>query len=196
MMTFITLAIFSYLFGSIPFALVVGKLKGLDIRKTGSKSTTSTNLARVLGWRWGVVSALLDLSKGFIPAILAKIFLSNIWQVIIVALLPTVGHVLPVWLNFRGGKGASTFYASSFVLLGPKYFLSFFPLWILILVLSKTMSLANLLFSWILVILTSVFFETPYLVFTLFGALFFLFAFRENIQRIKNGVEPRTSFKW
>jgi len=196
MNNFILLSIFAYLLGSIPFGFLIGKLKGIDIRKIGSKSTTSTNVARALGWRWGAISAILDFSKGIIPVLLAKTYLFNPWQIIIVALLPTVGHVLPVWLKFRGGKGAATFYASTLVLIGPKYFLPLLPILILILVLTKTISMANIIFPWILVIFISIFFPLPYQIYALLGASFLLFALRENIKRIKEGIEPKTSFRW
>ena len=196
MTEFIFLLIFSYLLGSIPFGFLIGKLKGVDIRKIGSKSTTSTNVARAFGWRWGGISTILDFSKGIIPAFLATKYLFNPWLIVIVAFLPTVGHVLPVWLKFRGGKGASTFYAATLILIGPKYFLAFLPIWILILILTKTMSMGNILFPWILVILFSIFSPFHYAVFAFLGASFSLFAFRENIKRIKEGTEPKTSLRW
>ena len=195
-MKFLLLSIFAYFLGSIPFGFLIGKLKGVNIRKIGSKSTTSTNVARALGWRWGIMSAILDFSKGAIPVLLAKAELFNPWQLIIVAFLPTIGHVLPVWLKFRGGKGASTFYASTLTLIGFRYSLILFPIWFLILVLTKTMSMGNILFPWILVILFSIFFPFHYAVFAFLGASFSLFAFRENIKRIKKGIEPKISFKW
>jgi len=196
MTDFILLSIFAYFLGSVPFGFLIGKLKRIDIRKIGSKSTTSTNVARALGWRWGTISATLDFSKGLIPALLAKIYLISPWQIIFIALLPTIGHVLPIWLKFRGGKGASTFYASTLVLIGPQYFLPLLPILILILLLSKTMSMGNILFPWVLVIFISLFFSLPYQVFSFLGATFLLFAFRENIKRIRNGVEPQISLKW
>jgi len=197
MANFIFISLFAYFLGSIPFGFLIGKLKGVNIRKIGSKSTTSTNVARALGWRWGIMSAILDFSKGIIPVLLAKIYLFNHpWQLIIVAFLPTVGHVLPVWLKFRGGKGAATFYASTLVLIGLKYSLILFTIWFLILVLTKTMSMTNIIFPWILVIFISIFFPLPYQIYALSGASFLLFALRENIKRIKNGVEPQTSFRW
>jgi len=196
MKEFILFSIFAYFLGSIPFAFLIGKLKGVDIREIGSKSTTSTNVARALGWRWGVVSALLDFSKGILPIFLAKKYLFNPWQIIIVGLLPVAGHVLPVWLNFRGGKGVATFYAATLGLIGPKNFFSLFPIWILILVISRIISLTNLLFSWLLVIWSFFFLPRPYFVFTLSAAIFLIFAFRENIKRLKEGKEPKTPFKW
>ena len=196
MLTFILLSLFAYLLGSVPFGFLIGKLKKVDVRRIGSKSTTSTNVARALGWRWGVISAILDFSKGLIPVFLAKIYLFNFWQIIFIALLPTLGHIFPVWLKFKGGKGASTFYASTLVLISPQYFLSLFPILILILLLSKTMSMGNILFPWVLVIFVSLFFPLPYQVFSFWGATLLLFAFRENIKRIKDGVEPQISLKW
>jgi glycerol-3-phosphate acyltransferase PlsY len=193
---FIFISIFAYLLGSVPFGFLIGKLKGVDVRKVGSRSTTSTNVARALGWRWGVISATLDFLKGLIPVLLAKIYLISPWQIIVVALLPAVGHVLPVWLKFRGGKGASTFYASTLVLIGPQYFLPLLPILILILLLSKTISMGNILFPWVLVIFISLFFTLPYQIFSFLGATFLLFAFRENIKRIKEGVEPQISLRW
>ena len=196
MTNFIFISIFAYLLGSVPFGFLIGKLKGVDVRKVGSRSTTSTNVARALGWRWGAISATLDFSKGLISVLLAKVYLISPWQIIFIALLPTVGHVLPVWLKFRGGKGASTFYASTLVLIGPKYFLPLLPILIFVLLLSKTMSMGNILFPWVLVIFISLFFSLPYQVFSFLGATFLLFAFRENIKRIKKGVEPQISLKW
>ena len=196
MTNFVFLSIFAYFLGSVPFGFLIGKLKRIDIRKIGSKSTTSTNVARALGWRWGAISATLDFSKGLIPALLAKIYLISPWQIVFIALLPTIGHVLPIWLKFRGGKGASTFYAATLVLIGPQYFLPLLPILILILLLSKTMSVGNILFPWVLVIFISLFFSFPYQVFSFLGATFLLFAFRENIKRIKNGVESQISLKW
>ena len=196
MANFIFISLFAYLLGSVPFGFLIGKLKGVDVRKVGSRSTTSTNVARALGWRWGAISATLDFSKGLIPALLAKTYLISPWQIIFIALLPTVGHVLPVWLKFRGGKGASTFYASTLVLIGPQYFLLLLPILILILILTKTMSIGNILFPWVLVIFISLFFSLPYRVFSFLGATFLLFSFRENIKRIKEGVEPQISLKW
>ncbi len=196
MTNFIFISLFAYLLGSVPFGFLIGKLKGVDIRKIGSQSTTSTNVARALGWRWGVISATLDFSKGLIPVLLAKVYLISPWQIIFIALLPTVGHVLPIFLKFRGGKGASTFYASTLVLIGPQYFLPLLPILILILLLSKTMSMGNILFPWVLVIFISLFFSLPCQVFSFLGATFLLFAFRENIKRIKKGIEPQISLKW
>lgn len=199
--TFILLLISAYLIGSNPTGYFVGKsVKGIDIRQIGSGSTSATNTSRVLGWKWGAFVAAFDFLKGVFPALLAINFLTNPWQVIIVALLPTVGHIFPIWLKFKGGRGASTFYGAAIVLLGLKYFLPAFLIWILTLVISRIMSLANLIFPWALSITTLILFFVKgfsiyYFIFCLLGAFLITFALRENIKRLKKGTEPKTEFK-
>lgn len=196
MINLVLLATFAYLLGSIPFGFLIGKIKKVDIREIGSKSTTSTNVSRALGWRWGVISAFLDISKAVIPTLLAKNYLTDIWQVIFVALLPTTGHIFPIWLNFRGGKGAACFYGATLVLTGAKFFLSAFLLWIIILFLFRIMSLTNILFAWILSVLLYLFFHLPYFIYGILGTIIITFAMRENINRLKKRVEPKISFRW
>ncbi|MCX6097890.1 MAG: glycerol-3-phosphate acyltransferase [Caldiserica bacterium] len=129
-MTFIVLAIGAYLLGSIPFGFLVGKWKGVDVLQIGSKSASSTNVSRALGWKWGVVSALLDFSKGFLPAYLATLLLSSQWQVVAVALLPMVGQVLPVFLRFKGRKTSLANLIFPWILVVLMYI--FFPLYYVI----------------------------------------------------------------
>lgn len=195
-MTFIALVIGAYLLGSIPFGFLVGKLKGVNVLRIGSKSASSTNVSRALGWKWGVVSALLDFSKGFLPAYLAKTLLSSHWQIVIVALLPMVGQVLPIFLGFKGGKGASTFYGATLALIGPWYFVCFFPILVLIFLVTRKTSLANLVFPWVLVVLMYIFFPLYYAIFALLGASFLVFALRDNIKRLRAGTEPDTPIAW
>jgi len=199
---FIALSIFAYLVGSIPFGYIVGKINGVDVLTFGSKSASSTNVSRALGWRWAIISALLDFSKGALPAYLARVYLTNEWLIIIVALLPMVGQVLPIFLRFRGGKGASSFYGATLGLIGPKYFVCFFPAALLIFLLTKKTSLTNMIFSWLLFVLIAIFsvfihiFPISYIVFSAIGAGFLLFALRENIKRLSQGKEPDTPVKW
>jgi glycerol-3-phosphate acyltransferase PlsY len=192
----VLLSIFAYLLGSIPFGFIIPKIKGIDIRTIGSKATSATNVSRALGWRWGLLSGGLDIFKGAIPSYLALNYLTNGWQIIGVSLLPVFGHIFPVWLKFKGGRGAATFFGATAVLIGPKFFSLFFLIWILILALSKIMSLANLLFPWILSILLFIFFPFPYFIYGILAASLITFALRENIKRLRQGVEPRVSFRW
>jgi glycerol-3-phosphate acyltransferase PlsY len=175
---------------------MIAKIRGVDVRTIGSKSTSTTNVSRALGWRWGVVSAILEFSKGVIPALLALYYLTNEWQIIIVCLLPVLGHIFPIWLKFKGGKGAAPFFGAVAVLIGLKFFLIFLIIWLLIVFITRIMSLTNIIFPWILSALLLIFFPFSYFVYGVLGSILIMFALRENIKRLRQGVEPKVSFKW
>ena len=97
----------AYLAGSIPFGLLVARMKGVDIRQAGSGNIGATNVARVVGKPLGVLVLLLDALKGFGPAFAAtRIAGPRVGA--IAGILAILGHVFPVWLGFRGGKGVAT----------------------------------------------------------------------------------------
>lgn len=108
------LAIFSYIIGSIPFGLILGKqVKGIDIRNFGSGNIGATNVTRVVGFKWGVLVFILDFLKGFLPVFLVFLLLPKDSfgcriTSIIAAMLAVAGHNWPVYLKFKGGKGVST----------------------------------------------------------------------------------------
>lgn len=202
MSNFFILAIFSYLMGSIPNAFLIGKLKGIDVRKIGSKSITETNLARALGWRYGMIGGVLDVLKGAVPTLLAKIFLTNNWQIILIAVLPTLGHNFPIFLKFKhGGRGASTFFGASIVLVGLKFFLPLFFVWFLIFALTKKTSLTNFIFPWIFSSFLYFwhrlsFFPFEYFFFGILETILINFALRNNIKRLMKGEELKTPLKF
>ncbi len=105
----------AYLCGSIPFGLLIGRLRGVDIREHGSKNIGATNCGRVCGRGWGLLAFALDVAKGFAPVWLAGMLLADepltlatTWLWLGAATAAVAGHVLPVWLKFRGGKGVAT----------------------------------------------------------------------------------------
>jgi len=110
--------VIGYLAGSIPFGLLIGRLKGQDIRKAGSGNIGATNVGRIFGWGWFFVVFSLDVAKGFFPVLLiGKILhrseVAQAPQVMYLACLAVVfscmaGHIWPVWLGFKGGKGVAT----------------------------------------------------------------------------------------
>ncbi|MGL1930995.1 MAG: glycerol-3-phosphate 1-O-acyltransferase PlsY [Desulfotalea sp.] len=104
--------IISYLAGAIPFGLVVGKMAGCDVRKAGSKNIGATNVSRLLGKKLGLLTLLLDSLKGFIPMLIATTFLpeSDHKELIVClsGLMGVVGHMFPIYLAFKGGKGVAT----------------------------------------------------------------------------------------
>ncbi len=107
-----------YLLGSIPFAFVIGKLHGVDIRKVGSGNIGATNLGRALGKRYFWQAFILDAAKGFFP-VFSTAMLVHIWKAgagvwvpawapLLTAVACILGHLFPLFLNFKGGKGVAT----------------------------------------------------------------------------------------
>ena len=108
----ILLVIASYLFGAIPFGLVLGRMSGVDIRDSGSGNIGATNVTRLLGKKRGVVTLVLDSAKGFVPIYLAYLLLppadSKALLMMLCGIMAVVGHMFPVYLGFKGGKGVAT----------------------------------------------------------------------------------------
>lgn len=108
----------SYLLGGVPFGLLLGKFRGVDIRTVGSRNIGATNLTRALGRSWGVAAFLLDFLKGLLPVLATALLLDllpepvpNLHPVhaqILAGLAAVLGHVFPIYLRFRGGKGVAT----------------------------------------------------------------------------------------
>jgi len=102
----------SYLVGAIPFGLIVGKLAGIDVRAGGSGNIGATNVSRLLGKKLGLVTLVLDCLKGFLPIFAASHLLpeGNNREIVLLlcGIMAVVGHMFPVYLGFRGGKGVAT----------------------------------------------------------------------------------------
>jgi glycerol-3-phosphate acyltransferase PlsY len=99
----------AYLIGSVPFGFLIGKTRGVDVRKVGSKNIGATNVFRTVGKKWGLLAFLCDFLKGFLPTFAAKSFAGTLeWLQIAVGLCCVVGHTLTVFMKFRGGKGVAT----------------------------------------------------------------------------------------
>jgi glycerol-3-phosphate acyltransferase PlsY len=104
----------AYLIGSIPFGVILAKLHGVDLRKVGSGNIGATNVGRALGRKWGVVCFVLDMLKGLVPMLVAMAMLPQekgareLWIWLATGGAAILGHVFPVYLGFRGGKGVAT----------------------------------------------------------------------------------------
>ena len=188
----------AYLIGSIPFGLLIGKLNGKDIRKEGSCNLGATNVTRVVGKWWGKLCFLCDFLKGFLPVfIVMRLYPGDGLSAALTALAVVLGHVFPVYLGFKGGKGVSTA-AGAALALCPFAVLIAAAVWVLMFLTSRYVSLASLsaaaalpLAAWLLHFFVGVVLLLPVgLLLILFAVLTF-WRHRSNIGRLMNGTESR-----
>lgn len=180
-----------YLLGSIPFGYIIAKKKNIDITKQGSGNIGATNVSRSLGPKYALLVAVLDISKALLPICIASYYISNDWQMLFVIIAPIIGHVFPVWLNFKGGKAVTTVFAAIFYITKWKA-LPFLVIWAIMLKLIKIMSLTNL----IIILFVPIWFwiETqslPYLYLGLFCVIMIYWTHRGNIKRLIEGNEKK-----
>jgi len=164
---FIGACLLTYLVGSLPVGYLIAKARGIDIKEVGSGNIGATNISRNLGWKLGVVVGVLDFLKSFLPALLVRQYFVQDWQILLLSILPVIGHIFPVWLRFKGGKGVATIFGLLAAFFGLPYFLLFLAVWLLVVRLVKIMSLVNLVVGLLLpLVFWLKFTDLPY---TLFG---------------------------
>jgi acyl phosphate:glycerol-3-phosphate acyltransferase len=193
--------ILSYLLGSIATAVWTGKIfHGVDIREHGSGNAGATNVIRVLGWKTGIPVLFIDVLKGWGAAMLPVFFnlagegtalLTN-YQ-ILAGLAAIIGHILPVFAGFRGGKGVATIFG---VLLAihPLLTISCFGVFLCILLITGYVSLSSMSAGAAFPILLLFFFDTPSVFFKIFSiivAIALIFTHRKNILRLIKGEESK-----
>ena len=185
-----------YLFGSFPSGYLAGRIaKGIDIRSLGSGSTGATNVLRHIGKRAAITVFLLDVFKGVISILLAKYFLLNdSWQVAI-GLSTLIGHIWPVWLNWKGGKAVATG-LGVFLGISWQVGLATLGIFIVMIILFRIVSLASLSAALALPLIMFLSFKTsnislPFLFISLIAMTLVIWRHRENIVRLINGKEPR-----
>lgn len=93
--------------GSVPFGKLIAQSYGIDIQKRGSGNIGFANVRRIVGWRAGIITLIADVTKGFVPTIIA-VYTLDMTLAFFVGLVAIIGHVFPVWIKFRGGKGIAT----------------------------------------------------------------------------------------
>jgi len=209
-------AILAYLLGAIPFGLIVGRLKGIDIRAHGSGNIGATNVWRVLGKKWGLFTFALDFGKGLAAVLLAE-WMARHWQVTIAlphdhervevlddlstagiaaAIACILGHNFPVWLRFKGGKGVAT----SLGVVGglmPVACVIVFVIWGVIVKITRYVSLGSLIAAVALPLSVIVLLFLGWMrgwanfYFAVAAALMVIIRHRSNIQRLLNGTESR-----
>ena len=109
-MEYLICALIGYLLGCFSTSYFIGKLKGFDIRQKGTGNAGASNITISLGWKWGVVTALVDILKGFLAVCLTRRLFPDLTSApFIGGCAATLGHIFPFYLKFKGGKGYATF---------------------------------------------------------------------------------------
>ncbi|ASN05608.1 glycerol-3-phosphate 1-O-acyltransferase PlsY [Virgibacillus necropolis] len=193
-MEYILFAIIAYLLGSIPSALIVGKVGyKLDIREHGSGNLGATNTFRVLGIKAGIIVTAADILKGTIATLIPLLVDADIYRLII-GLFAVVGHTYPLFAKFKGGKAVAT---SGGIILGvsPLLFLSIIIAFLLTLYLSKYVSLSSIITGVVTVIVAVILQEDIGLIIVSCAlAIFVSYRHKDNIKRIRNGTEPKITW--
>ena len=191
-MTVVILTIIAYLFGAVPFGLLVAKMHGVDIRSKGSGNIGATNVLRVIGKGWGIFTLVLDALKGFIPAFIFP-RLANLdgeWGVLF-GLAAIIGHTFPVYLKFKGGKGVAT---SAGMLIGvaPLAVGVGILFWIICMAIWRYVSLASIVASAAIAAMVWIVDKGMIvnMALTVLSALI-IWLHRANIKRLLNGTESR-----
>lgn len=193
-MNYVIFGIIAYLLGSIPTGLIVGKIGyKKDIRNFGSGNLGATNTFRVLGIKAGIIVTLVDILKGTLAAVLPVLFAAEDVYPLAVGVLAVIGHMFPVFAKFKGGKAVAT---SSGVILGvnPLLFVIMVATFLLILYLSKYVSLASMLTGIVTIIVTIIQRELGLFIVTTILTIFVIYRHTANIKRILNKTEPK--IKW
>lgn len=193
MTTVILLVIGSYLLGSIPFSLLIGKLfYKKDIREFGSGNVGSTNTFRILGKKAGILVLLLDMLKGVLP-VLAAMALDTDIHVLIFGFVATMGHVFPVFLKFKGGKAVAT--SSGAVLAyNPIVFIILLTLFLLTLKISKYVSLSSIVAAVSFLAISLIIWDPFMIIISVIISIVIIIRHASNIKRIINGTESKITF--
>ena len=188
-MDYIVTALMSYLFGSIPFGYLFTKiLLKKDIRNIGSGNIGATNVLRTGNKSLGYLTLILDIAKAIVPVIYIKFNYPDL--VYISALCAFLGHLFPIWLKFKGGKGVATF-VGILISINIYYALVFGIVWTLTFLISRYSSLSSLFASISIPIYLLIINQSNIIFFIIMFVLIF-YTHRENIKRLINKEETKS----
>jgi glycerol-3-phosphate acyltransferase PlsY len=197
----------SYLIGSLIGSLLLGRLRGIDIREQGSGNAGSTNALRTQGWKFAVGVLAFDIGKalfavGVLPGLALPLvgydaIIDGEWLAVACAVAVVVGHVYPVWHEFRGGKGAATLLGTVLVL-APAALLPFLAVWLACVVVTGYVGLGTMLGVASLPLYAAIALpgDTPLLVYGVAMAVFVAYTHRANVRRMRDGTENRARRLW
>ena len=185
-----TIGIISYLMGSVPFGFILTKIfLKKDIRDIGSGNIGATNALRTGNKLIGYATLILDIFKAIIPVIYVKINFPEL--IYIASLCAFLGHVFPVWLKFKGGKGVATYLGILFsinILLGVIFIMS----WMVIFIMTKYSSLSSIIGAISVPSYLLITGQSNNVIFFIIMFVLIFFTHRENIKRLKNKEESKT----
>ena len=185
-----------YLFGGIPFGLIVGRIAGIgDVRQSGSGKTGFTNSLRSMGWKWALVVVTGDIAKGAMAVLVGRLILHDPWAAALAGVAAVLGHIFPVFAGFRGGRGVATAFGAFLGVSWPAA-LVVVAFSIVILAVFRYASLMSVIgvFVGFVTVVVLVWFnhlEGPYLVFAVLTMLAVEISHVGNIQRLIAGTEPK-----
>ena len=185
----IIVAVYSYFLGSIPFGLVLTKIfLKKDIRNIGSGNIGSTNVLRTGKKSLAIATLVLDLLKGYFSVIVTLTYFENLTSYS--ALICLIGHIFPIWLKFKGGKGVAA-YLGVILALSYKFFLVFGVSWLILSFLFRFASLSSIASSLIIFIYAYFFNDSNYSLILFIFLVIIIYTHRENIVRLKNSKENK-----
>ena len=189
----------SYLYGAIPWGLVIGRaVRGVDIREHGSGNIGFTNVLRTLGPRLGFLVLALDLSKGALPVLASRLIWDDPYLQVAGAVAAVAGHTFPVYLRFKGGKGAATGIGAA-IAMAPLPMLAIVAIGVPFLLVSRYVSLTVLIFgpllsALMLVLLFMHLTQFAYFLFVATATVIIFYRHRDNIRRLRTGTESKLRF--
>ncbi|MDA8757674.1 glycerol-3-phosphate 1-O-acyltransferase PlsY [Candidatus Pelagibacter bacterium] len=185
----IIVAVYSYFLGSIPFGLVITKIfLKKDIRNIGSGNIGTTNVLRTGKKSLAIATLVLDLLKGYFSVIITLTYFENLTSYS--ALICLIGHIFPIWLKFKGGKGVAA-YLGVILALSYKFFLVFGVSWLILSFLFRFASLSSIASSLIIFIYAYFFNDSNYSLILFIFLVIIVYTHRENIVRLKNSKENK-----
>lgn len=193
-MEYVLFILLAYVIGSIPSALIVGKVGyNIDVREHGSGNLGATNTFRILGKKAGTIVLIADILKGTIATILPVLFGLDLY-LLVIGLGAVIGHVYPIFARFKGGKAVAT---SAGIILGVNalLFAIIIASFVIVLLVSKYVSLASMT-AGVVGVVVSIFIAQDIVLTIVLGclAIFILYKHRQNIVRIIRREEPKASF--
>jgi glycerol-3-phosphate acyltransferase PlsY len=182
---------FGYVLGSIPFAFLLSRQQGIDLRRSGSGNVGASNVLRTTGVRAALLAMVLDGVKGALAVLVAQLLSAGAIAAVIAAFASVIGHVYPIWLRFRGGKGVATA-AGAFAVLAPEALGIASCVFLVAVLATRFISVGSIAGALTLALVASVS-DAPGVI--AFGAtasaLVIIYRHRENLARLVAGTERR-----